>query len=332
MRATVLLPPIARFAGLAGTTARWVARGNRIASDTPGRTAALRACFQFIGMSLPVAALTRSIELDDRDDAQWLRCDPAYLVADAVTLRLLACGDLALSMTDAEQLGETLKPLFGDAGFPLEITRPDRWYLRCAREARLPKFSAPADALGDDLARHLPEGDNAVRWRGLINEAQITLTQHPLNARRAQSGLPPVNSVWPWGGGTLPDWVKSEFADVISDDEVAGALARRAGSGVQSMPADADTAILAACIAGWAKRDADNAHRADRAILIDLAGRRDISHLDRTWLAEADIALKKRTFAQVELRFESGERVTLAPAHRWRVWRRVKALADQPFA
>ena len=223
---TLLLP--ARDRLTAPTLARWLARGDCDAAAKPGREAQLRAHFEFHGPALPIAALTRSVDANDADIALWLRCDPAYVIADAVTLRLMACGDLQLSIDEVEEFARALKPLFGDAGFPLEASRPDRWYLRCPRETRLPKFSDPADALGDDLARHLPEGDNARQWRSLLNEAQIALTQHPLNARRAQRGLPPVNSVWFWGAGVLPQWVRCGFSSICSNDEIATTLARMA--------------------------------------------------------------------------------------------------------
>jgi len=74
----------------------------------------------------------------------------------------------------------------------------------------------------------LPEGDNARQWRSLLNEAQIVLTQHPLNAQRARRGLPPVNSVWFWGAGVLPQWVRCGFARIYTNDETATALARLA--------------------------------------------------------------------------------------------------------
>ena len=219
MQLTLLLPAQAHLSG-ASTLARWRARGDRSDAAKPGREAQLRAQFEFHGPALPIAALTRSVDASDADSALWLRCDPAYVIADAVTLRLIACGgNLQLSAEEVLEFSRVLKPLFGDAGFPLEAARPDRWYLRCPREAKLPRFSAPADALGDDLARHLPDGDNARQWRSLLNEAQIALTQHPLNAQRAQRGLPPVNSLWFWGAGVLPQWVRCGFDRVFTDDE-----------------------------------------------------------------------------------------------------------------
>ena len=37
-----------------------------------------------------------------------------------------------------------------------------------------------------------------------MNEAQMILHTHPVNAEREARGMPAVNSVWLWGGGTLP--------------------------------------------------------------------------------------------------------------------------------
>jgi len=325
MHVTLLLPALAHFRGVCGVLAQWVARGDRIDAVASGRDATLRKCFQFIGTTIPVAALTRSLEVSDGDDAQWLRCDPAHVIADAVTLRLLACGDLGLSPAEAEQLAQPLRPLFGDAGFPLDIARPDRWYLRCAREAKLPKFSTPDDALGDDLARHMPEGDNAARWRGLLNEAQIVLTQHPVNARRIQRGLPPVNSLWLWGAGVLPQWVKSEFSRVFSDDETVAALAGRAGVPHRPLP----TERLATQVLNDAgtTRAGTNAGAGTAGVLVDLAQRRDLVRDHSAWFAEIDAALRRRDIAALSLAFESGERIVVKPAHRWRIWRRVKPLA-----
>ncbi|HEX7917494.1 hypothetical protein [Rudaea sp.] len=209
--------------------ASWLARGNRMADAAPGRATVLRECFAIEAAVLPVAALTRSIDAGDAGEAKWLRADPAFVMADAVTLRLLACGNLGLSADETEALAQTLWPLFEESGLVFDAPHRRRWYLRCPRDAVLPKFSSPDEALGDDLAKHLPEGENARKWRGLLNEVQIVLTQHPVNAQRARRGLPPVNSLWFWGAGVLPQRVHCEFDRVISDDEVIASLAQLGG-------------------------------------------------------------------------------------------------------
>jgi len=284
----------------------WTARGDRLADGPAGRDARLRNAFEFIGTSVPVAALTRSLDAGDAATALWLRADPAWVMADAVTLRLLACGDMHLSDADGAALARALKPLFGDAGFPLEATTPSRWYLRCPPGAQLPVFSPPAAALGDDIARHLPQGDGGKRWQYLLNEAQVILHNHPLNAERARSGLAPVNSLWIWGGGTLPDWVRTNFTDVRSDDDVVHAL---------SVRAKVDFRPLSEGLPGE--------FGGDTRMLIDLASLRDGAALERDWLQPLQQAVVEHKLEAVELQFGDGERYRYRHRHRWRVWRRI---------
>lgn len=285
---TLLLPELSRVERTR-QLAQWLARGNRLANAKSGRDAALRECFEFIGTALPVAALTRSLDAGDASGAQWLRADPAYAVADTITARLMACGELGLSQQESDELSRALRPLFGDAGFPLEAPRPDRWYLRCPVDARLPAFADPRDVIGDDLMRHLPRGDNERQWRSLFNEAQVVLHNHPVNARRAQRGQVPANSLWFWGAGKLPDWVRTRFAQVASPDSVVAALAKLGKVPIVDMQA-----VLA---------------RYDADIL-----------LDATEVPEIDA----RRFSGIVLLSASGERVHYRHAHRWRFWRRVQ--------
>jgi hypothetical protein len=268
---------------------------------------ALRECFEFLGVALPAAALTRSLDAGDVTNAVWLRADPAYAMADAVTARLLACGTLDLSREEADALARALQPLFGDAGYPLEPSIPSRWYLRCPPGVRLPQFAAPADALGDDLMQHLPQGENERQWRHLLNEAQVILHNHPVNARRVQHGQMPANSLWFWGPGTLPEWVRTPFGRVFSSDDIVIALARLAKVAVAAPEPAAVFHI-----------------EAKDTLLLDLAYIRDPMALKRDWLDPLDAAFKRRKFKVLHLRFSTGERVSVKPLHRWRFWRRIK--------
>jgi len=285
--------------------AQWLSRGDRQPDLQPGRTAAVRSCFEFLGSSLPSAALTRSLDGDDAAQALWLRADPCHVMVDAVAVRMLAIGTLELSAQESTEFARALRPLFGDAGFPLEPANPLRWYLRCAPETRLPHFADPEQVLGDDLLHHLPSGDNERQWRHLLNEAQVILHNHPLNELRVQRGLPAANSVWFWGAGKLPSWVRTPFAQVISNDPVVAGLARCAGT----------TAAAAASTS-------DIVHNAAKNTLLDLAHARGT--LADDWLAPLDAALKHGTFAALTLRLESGQVVICKRWHRWRFWRRVR--------
>lgn len=309
---TLLLPPRARLAAepalAPGPLASWWHRGDRADAAAPGREAALRSVFQFTGKTLPVAALTRQLDAGDAAGAVWLRADPAYARADMTTARLLACGELGLSAAEAQALIQPLRPLFGDAGFPIDAPVPQRWYLRCPPGAQLPAFSAPADVLGDDLGRHLPTAAQGRRWRSLFNEAQILLHQHPLNAERVRRGQLPVNALWFWGGGTLPEWVRGAVTVVLGEDVPLRALAARAG--VRAHAAEP------AALAGLA---------ADAAALLDLAVERDGGVL-RTWIEAVAAALRDGRLSALDVRFESGERLHVTARQRWRFWRRLRPL------
>ena len=309
---TLLLPERRRMP-LEGspTLTRWLVRGDRLADAEPGRDAVLRACFEFIGTSVPAAALSRSLDANDAAGSLWLRADPAWVMADAVTLRLMACGDVGLSPEESQALARSLKPLFGDAGFPLEAATPSHWYLRCPLGAQLPTFSPPASALGDDMARHLPEGDSAQRWRHLLNEVQVILHNHPVNAERARRGAAPVNSVWFWGAGKLPEWVRTTYSRVLGVEETLVGLARLARVEVR--------APEAAGIDEWPD---------DCAILVDLAAARDGAGLEQQWLGSVQARLARRKLAAVNVHFESGERYRYRHAHRWRLWRRLPKAAQ----
>jgi len=308
---TLLLPPLRYLAQetRSGDLAFWIARGNRLADAAPGRDSMLRESFEFIGTQIPFAALTRSLGSADAAGTLWLRADPAWVVADAVTLRLLACGNMDLSPADSEQLARSLKPLFGDAGFLLEATTPSRWYLRCPTGATLPTFSAPHAALGDDVARHLPEGEAGRRWQHLLNEAQVILHNHPLNAERTRRGAPPVNSLWLWGPGMLPEWVRTTATTIVSGDQIVHALAGLAKTPVAGTLADA---LGAATV--------------DSRILLDLDAAGDVTI--EPVLQAIQQALVRRTVGELRLSFASGERYRYRHAHRWRFWRKVPAQAQ----
>ena len=178
--------------------------------------------------------------------------------------------------------------------------------------SRLPRFAAPENVLGDDMLQHLPQGDNERQWRHLLNEAQVILHNHPINAQRVAQGQMPVTSLWFWGAGTLPEWVRSAFGRVCSNDEVAVALARLAKISVVAPEP------------GIAFRFDGHAD-----LLLDLANLRDPAVLEHDWLPPLDAALKRRSLSALSLRFAEGERFSVKRAHRWRFWRRVKSVSER---
>ena len=159
--ATLLLPVRERFGGqrLTADVAKAMGRADREVGSGEQST----RVFDILPRGWPVAAVTRQRDAGDAALSAWLRADPAYVRPDINGARLLAHGD-ALGMTQQEvvELLRPLRPLFGDTGFTLDAPTPSHWYLRLPREARLPAFTSPSEALGADLFEHLPEGPDAV--------------------------------------------------------------------------------------------------------------------------------------------------------------------------
>lgn len=295
-----------------GTISRWLAQGYQQRLLAGGREAILRQRFRFDSTQTPVAALTREFDRHDAGKHLWLRADPAYVRADMAAARMLACGELGLTQDEADTLGGSLQPLFDEHGLLLETTTPSRWYVRCPTTEYLPEFAAPDAVLGDDLYLHMPSGDLGKRWRRLLSEVQITLHNHPLNAARAARGQIAINSVWFWGGGVLPESIKTELNRVISNDDLVLALAGCARIGAQILPNSLDGII------------APLSH--EESVLLDLGELRDGAAIEHEWLMPLATALKNRSITTIQLLFASGESCVVRATDRWRFWRRIQPL------
>ena len=296
----LLLPPAARLPQpLPAALAAALGRADIDPQDTVAQ--ALRRAFPQPPSPWPAAALTRLADAGGSDIGQhaWLRADPALIQADMVGARLMAAGAmLPLTDEDASAFLPALRPLFGDAGFALDASHPQRWYLRMPPGTPLPGFPLPEEALGADVFDHQPFGDAALvrRWRVLANEVQVVLHNHPRNAARRAAGLPAVNALWFHGAGRLPTFASSTFPTVLSDDPLLQGLARIANVDA-SPPRDAFVRI-------------------PTPALLDLRAVAP-ARLVQDWLlpALAQGGGQRWTFAD-------GPAFVLHPRQRWRFWRK----------
>lgn len=293
----VWLPNLARFAP-DHPMHTLLRKADRLDDGARGYMAGLAQRFDLRG-AMPAGALTRELIANDAGSDHWLCADPAWVQPDLNGARLLACGQMQLSMEEANTLAGSLAPLFDEAGMTLLVSSPDRWHVRVPAEIATPAFAAPEQALGEDLYYHLPQGVEGRRWRILLNDVQVTLHQHPLNAERRQRGLPPINHVWLWGEGVLPASIGTLVSRVISDDLLLRALARRAG-----------IAVVERAESSVASSGPDD--------LIDLQDL-PVDDIAARWMP-ALLALARQH--PLQLSFASGERWLHRPGHRLRFWRR----------
>lgn len=301
MSAQLWLPALARFEP-AHPLRRLLARADRLKDGPRGYLAGLAAWFD-APQPLAAGALTRELAAGDAGDTLWLCADPAWVEPDMNGARLLACGQMQLSQVEAGALAEPLLPLLEEQGMQMMLTTPDRWHLRLPPGTAVPDFPAPEQALGENLLQHLPQGPDGRRWRILQNDLQVALHQHPLNAQRRAAGKPPVNSLWLWGAGALPEKVRTGLQGVLSDDPLLRSLAARAGIEHRVRPSEGQ---LEDVPPGW---------------LLDV---QDLpAHaLIGSWAVTIESLARRR---RLRLNFASGERWEHHPWHRWRFWRGIRA-------
>jgi hypothetical protein len=300
----LLLPRLDRLSAAlpASTVWRWLGRADRHADATGSARSAAGTAFDVIPAEFAHAAVARHGEVGDAALNVWLRADPCWLQPDMSSLRMMACGDLQLTSRDAEDLAGAVRSLFGDEGLELSMPHPERWYLKLPMGSEAVRFSPPEDVLGDDVAAHLPSGNSGLRWQRILNEVQMRLHQHPVNRRREAAGLAPVNSLWFWGAGRLPNRVRGARARCFSDDPVLRGLARQAASSSVALPARYDEL-----------EDGGDCTLDLRTIAP--------GELDRHWLQPIVHRVLDRGVGDATFAFAGGERFGLRRAHRWRFWR-----------
>ena len=228
--------PLPGFAWLAARAVCW--RQPAVAFET--------ALAHRFGLTNPAFGALRLLGEDDGEaavDGVWLCADPVHLRFHHEHLVLADSGAFALSEDEARAFVCALNAEFADIG-EIHVATARRWYLRlnpagsafagaCRHVA--PPLSAVAGRRVDN--RPVDHDATLIRW---LNEVQIFLHGHPLNARREAVGQPPVNSLWLWGGGRLtrprPGPQSGHFTAVWSDHPLAAGLARAGGIPAHPLP------------------------------------------------------------------------------------------------
>ncbi|NBD95706.1 MAG: hypothetical protein GVY11_04425 [Gammaproteobacteria bacterium] len=174
------------------------------------------------GAALPVAALTRRWDRPDDAEGIWLRADPVGLVPDlaAVWLQTDEC-------YPPGPWREALDEMLAEEGLALELNDQGRGYIRLDA-VPLVRFAPPWTLAGNSLEHCLPAGEDARRWRRLLNDTQVILQQHK-QGREAADPVP--GSLWFWGAGALPaqDSVVPRIRRIVTDGPILSGLAEWLG-------------------------------------------------------------------------------------------------------
>jgi len=269
--------------------------------------------FELFGLEIdqakdvPVAAVTRLLDLGVVDKGWWMRADPVHLVAGQQGLIMLANNELDLSAIEAEALVDEISEAMADEGWTLKVPNPHRWYLKPADIPRI--TTTPLDVvMGRDVHTYLPGGEHGKAWHTRLNEIQILLHTSQINLQRESEGKLSANSVWFWGGGSLPQLKDSPWAEVWSDDVVTLALARLSGTPHHKFPETPET---------WSTQSVEG----NQLLVVDWERfTRSTDELDRKWGEWLIGALKASDLDSVTVYLGAEKQVVIKPGDIKKRW------------
>ena len=186
---------------------------------------------------LPVAALTRLFDDNHPPKGHWMRADPIHLRPERDGLVLMDSFVLGLNRHDALAIAAEVNKVLVHYEMALEIPHEDRWYIRVDEPLDMVTTELPL-VVGKDIRRQLPQGADAKKIHTLLNEIQMQLYDCDLNKLREGRGELPINSVWFWGLGPLPEDFAWEWSVVFSEDLFVRGLATITGTPFHPVPAD----------------------------------------------------------------------------------------------
>lgn len=276
------------------------------------------------GQDLPVAAITRLADGGEPDSGWWLRADPVHLRADLHQVLLFDARLLDISAAEAGSLVSEFNQVFAADGWILETPHPARWYLRLADDPGV-RTHPLREAIGRNVNSLLPYGEPAPRWHALLTEIQMLFHSAAVNREREYRGRLPINSVWFWGGGELPQEVSSPAEGIYANDPLVRGLARLAGKAVSPLPERAGD---------W-QAAAQDEHRSlvvlqatpyDRMDNEPYAWVEHVQALERDWFAPCLAMLRGKGLDALYLYPGNGRIYSITPRDLRRFWQRARPL------
>ncbi len=273
---------------------------------------------------LPVAAVTRMLDMGIIDNDWWLRADPVHLSLDRDRLVLMDATQLDITPGETSRLVAEIMEVYAADGWLLKAPHPERWYLK---PARIPEMTTTplSQVVGKDVSAFLPQGPDGTRWHTVMNEVQILLHASAVNSERERQGKLPINSLWFWGGGRLPRIKTPPWTRLWSGEPISLSLARLSATATESVPDGFDTWHRRASEPGqhlvvFAGADQASAHG-------NVARWREaMNRLEQNWMAPLLQALKAGKLSKATLITDAGLQFALDARQSRRWWRRRQPL------
>jgi hypothetical protein len=193
----------------------------------------------------------RSLQTVAPPEGTWGLARPVHLLT-AIDHLQLAPGRLVLDKDESARLVGDINRHLEGRGFRLHFSGAnDDWLLECAQLLECTSVE-PDGAFGRNLRDLMPGGRDGARIRSLVNEIQMLLHEHPVNAARSERRQPAINSVWLWGIGSLGKVSPVHLPLLYTDDAWLAGLWHLHGAAARSLDefagaGEAEKDALVAC-------------------------------------------------------------------------------------
>jgi hypothetical protein len=282
---------------------KWLERGDLNQREEP------QECLQGVLAQLQqeyategLAALRMWGQTGDRPTVWIAAADPVYLEPRLDHLCLHALPHDSLSAGDLGALFDFLQEkLAGHERYG--FARIGAYgYVRASKP--MPTSTLPASVIDHELPNEYMPVDVSGSYHSLRGEVEMALHEHEVNQQRQVEGLPPVNSLWIWGGGFAPEKETLPQPPLFADEPILRGhwLSK---SGVVAPWPGSIKACLEAAVAGFVAQPSP--------VAADLA---------ESCLQELLQALKSERLSQVTLLLGDRTVLVLERAHTWKFWRR----------
>ncbi|MCP4471422.1 MAG: hypothetical protein GY815_12205 [Gammaproteobacteria bacterium] len=255
-------------------------------------------------------------DADEDEPARLILAEAVHLRADLHSAVVIPIPKTSENVQDINNIINDLNKLF-KVDYDMSAITDGVFLLR------LKGFDAPThypqvlSVMGKVINPYIEQSRQILPWYRLLNEIQMFMHQHPLNAERIRQGRLPINSLWFWGAGERPaiDTRPCWFCDDALLNRYAASLGLpvESCSGVSSRDDFSDALIVDLRLLQWLKAGLDTSLD---EILLDI---------DRNLLGPV---LKGFAESRLTLRLRAGYRhdLELRPSAKMKFWRRPGSL------
>jgi len=183
---------------------------------------------------LAVAPFMRLADGGAADTNYWLRADPVHLAPDRDQLVLMPPAVLEVTREETRALAKAFDVTYAGEGWSLEFPHPEHGYLKAPKSLDVVTHD-PEPFVGGPVLAAMPTGPDGQSLKQLMNETQMLFHTHPVNSAREDAGRPAINSLWLWGGGSLPAATGKAPLRMVGDIPLLRGLASWAGKPVTDL-------------------------------------------------------------------------------------------------